>query len=319
MRVFITGATGFIGSHLIPKLLEKNYEVYALVRHSPRKAKIELPSENIIVGDILDIHCLKKAIREVQPEIVIHTAAITPVRYSFENPYIYAETNYIGTINMVLASLQSKKLEKFIHASSTEVYGNVSSGMLINENFPLFGETPYGVSKVAADLFVQISGKCYNLPYIILRPTNTYGRKTESGYFIEKVITQMLTKNEVFLDGNPEVIRDFMYVEDHVSAYLKAIESNVINEVFNIAPSEPRKLREVVDIIKNLIGWDGKIYWNVNPRPGEINFLAANNMKAKAILGWYPKYPLKEGLSETIQFWREKIKNEGSDSISNSN
>jgi nucleoside-diphosphate-sugar epimerase len=308
VKIFITGGSGFIGSHLIPKLLEKNYEVYALVRHSPRKAKIEIPSENIIIGDILDIHCLKKVIKEIQPEIVIHLAAITPVRYSFENPYIYAETNYIGTMNMVLASLLSRKLERFIYGSSIEVYGDVSSGVLINEDFPMLAGTPYAVSKVAADLFVQISGKCYNLPYTILRPTNTYGRKTEKGYFIEKVITQMLTKNEVFLDGNPETVRDFMYVEDHVSAYLRAIEYQTeYDRIFNIAPSEPRKLREVVDIIKNLIGWEGEIHWNVNPRPSDPHFLVANNMKARSILGWSPKYSLEEGLKLTIDYWKKKL------------
>jgi dTDP-glucose 4,6-dehydratase len=303
-KIFITGATGFIGSHLVPELLKKGYEVYALIRNSPRKYDVEIP--NIVIGDILDTHCLRKRIKEIQPEVVIHLASITPVRYSFENPYIYAETNYIGTINMVLASLLSRKLEKFIYASTIEVYGNVSNGKLINEDSPMLGSTPYGISKVAGDLFVQMAGKCYNLPYVILRPTNSYGRKTEKGYFIEKVITEMLTKNEVSLDGNPEVIRDFMYIKDHVSAYLKAIEYEN-DGIFNIAPSKPRKLREVVDIIKNLIGWDGKIKWNVNPRPGEVDFLVANNMRARSLLNWYPKYELEEGLKETIEFWREKL------------
>ena len=303
MNIFLTGITGFIGSHLTPKLNEKGYKVYALLRHSPRA--VEIPKYvTSINGDLLDIHSLKKAIREAQPEIIIHTAGMTPVRYSFENPFIYAHTNYIGTMNLVHASLDNPQLEKFIHASTAEVYKPKATPVL--ETDELFGSTPYGVSKVAGDYYVQIAGKCFGLPYILLRPTNTYGRKTEKGYLIEKVVNQMLTSKKLVLDGNPNVYRDFMYVDDHVNGYLKAVEYKGSQEIFNLSTNRPVRIQDVTDISRTVLNWDGEVFFEGSPRPYDPEALLLDSHKANEKMNWTAGITLEEGIQRVADYWRDK-------------
>ena len=157
MKILITGGTGFIGSNLVKKLAEKGHEVCVVVKHSTRPFSFPKGIE-AVTADLLDIQGLKKIVRHVQPEIVCHLAAMTPVRYSFDNPFIYAETNYIGTMNMVSASLDSPVLKKFIHASTAETYKPKNSPL--KETDELYGSTPYGVSKVAAENFIRVAGDC---------------------------------------------------------------------------------------------------------------------------------------------------------------
>jgi len=302
VNVLLTGITGFIGSHLAPKLNERGDKVYALLRHSPRM--VEIPKYvTSINGDLIDIHSLKKAIREAQPEVIIHTAGMTPVRYSFENPFIYAETNYLGTMNLVHAALDYPRLEKFIHASTAEVY---KPKMDIKETDELFGSTPYGVSKVAGDYYVQIAGKCFGLPYIILRPTNTYGRKTERGYFIEKVVNQMLSGNKIVLDGNPAVYRDFMYVDDHVNGYLKSTEYKGNQEIFNLSTNRPITIGNTVKLAKEKLNWDGEIFFEGSPRPYDPEALCLNSAKANEKMNWKAEVSLEDGVKKVADYWRGK-------------
>lgn len=301
MKILVTGGTGFIGSHLIEKLIEMGHDVSVIVRHSTRPFNFQ-NNVKTITADLLDKHSLTKAVKDVQPEIVCHLAALTPVRFSFDNPFIYAETNYIGTMNMVFASLQSPVLKKFIFASTAETYKPKNSPL--KETDELYGSTPYGISKVAADYFVRVAGDCYGLPYIILRPTNTYGRKTEKGYFIEKIITTMLSSNKLVLDGTPNVVRDWMYIYDHVQGYIRAIESKVINEVFNISTKNGITLGGTVKTIKDVLNWKGEVVWGNNPRPNDPKYIVLDNTKAIKMLKFKPKYNLESGLKETIDYWK---------------
>ena len=302
-KVFLTGGTGFIGSHLAPKLIEKGYNVHLLVRHSPTQAPLPKKAK-IHIGDILDIHSLRKIVKEVQPHYVLHLAALTPVRFSIANPFIYAKTIYLGTMNMVDAALESDALKKFVHASSAEVY-EPKDGEL-KETDKLNGITPYGISKVAADLYIRNAYDNYGLPYIVLRPTNTFGRKTEKGYFIEKVITTMMTSNKLLLNGDPSVVRDWLYVEDHVNGYVKAIESKKTNEVYNIGTRTGKTLKETVDTIKVMLDWKGKVEWGRKPR-NEPKTLVLNSLKAYSELGWEPEYTFKQGIEKVIEFWKWKL------------
>lgn len=304
MNVLLTGITGFIGSHLAPKLNERGYKVFALLRHSPRIQKI--PEYVVpITGDLLDIHSLKKAVRQSQPDVVINTAALTPVRKSFDNPFVYAKTNYIGTMNLVHASLECPILEKFIHASTAEVYKPKME--MLKEEDALFGSTPYGVSKVAADYYVQMAGLCYGLPYIILRPTNTFGRKTENGYFIEKVVTTMMKEKELVLNGTPDVYRDFMYVDDHVNGYLKAIDYKGSQEIFNLSTMRRLSIGQVTKLIKMLLGWEGEIKFGGKPRPNDPISLVLDSTKARKLLGWKDEYALEEGVYKVEKHWSDKL------------
>ncbi|MFH1978682.1 MAG: GDP-mannose 4,6-dehydratase [Candidatus Aenigmatarchaeota archaeon] len=301
MKVLVTGGNGFVGSHLVQRLAEKGHEVEALVKHSTRAS--QLPNDiKTHTTELLDIQGLKKMVREFQPEVVCNLAALTPVRFSFDNPFIYAQTNYIGTMNMVFAAMESSILKKFIHASTAETY--LPKDIPMKETDELYGSTPYGVSKVAADYFIRVAGDCYGLPYIVLRPTNTYGRKTEKGYFMEKIITTMLTSEKLVLDGTPEVIRDWMFVEDHVQGYLRAIEGKAINEVFNISTGIGMTLGDTVETIRKVIGWDGEVVWGNKPRPNDPKYLVLDNSKAKQMLNFDPEYTLEQGVKRTIEIWK---------------
>ena len=304
MRVLITGVTGFIGSHLAEKLIERGHKVYAVMRISPTPAK-NIPKGVITIrADLLDFHSLTKAIRISQPEYIFHLAAMTAVRYSYANPFIYAEVNYRGTMNLVHASLKCPVLKRFIYASTMEVYKHTDKAL--TEKSELYGSTPYGVSKVATDYYVQVAGDCYGLPYTILRCCNTYGRKTEKGYLVEKIVTTMLTEDRLELNGRPDLVRSFMYVDDHVRAYLYCMEKEAENQVFNFAPKKAYSIGEIVETCKELLNWKGEIVYGVKPRPSEAMRLYSDASKAKRILGWEAKNNLEEGLRRTIAYWRGK-------------
>lgn len=303
MNVLMTGITGFIGSHLAEELLKKGYKVYALIRHSPNP--VEMPKGvTTIKGDLLDYHSLVLAVRVSQPEYIFHLAAMTPVRDSFNNPFIYQEINYRGTMNLIHASLECPILKRFIYASTMEVYKHKDTPM--NEESKLYGSTPYGVSKIAADYYVRVAGDCYGLPYTIVRCCNTYGRKTEKGYLIEKIITTMLTQNKLELDGVPDSVRSFMYIDDHVRAYLYCMKEEARNQIFNFAPKRAYSIKEIVEICKKLLNWKGEIIYGTNPRPSEALKLKLNASKAKRILDWEAKINLREGLRRTIAYWKDK-------------
>jgi len=301
MKILITGAAGFIGSHLVEQL--KEHEIYAIIKHSVRPP--ELPDYiNPITADLLDIHSLKKAVAMSQPEIVVHLAAMTPVRYSFNNPFIYAQTNYIGTMNMVHVSLESPVLKKFIFASTAETYK--PTDRLLKETDELSGSTPYGVSKVAADLYVRMAGKCLNLPFIIMRPSNTYGRKTEKGYLVEKVVTTMLNSDKLVLDGSPSSVRDYMYIDDHVRGYVAAINIPTRNDVFNISTGVFTSVGKLVDIAAQVLDWHGKVFFGGKERQYDPESLVLDNSKAKELLKWSPVVKLEDGIKKVADYWRDK-------------
>lgn len=304
MSVLVTGVTGFIGSELATRLIQEGFKVHGLVRHSPRPATNIPKGVVTITGDLLDYHSLRKAVGLSQPEYVFHTAAMTPVRYSFENPFIFEAINCGGTMNMVHASLECPVLKRFIQASSMEVYRQKDTPL--KEEDELYGHTPYGVTKVASELYVRIASDCYGLPYTILRPCNTYGRKTEKGYLIEKIVTGMLEKDGLEINGEPSLVRSFMYVDDHVNAYLSCIDDKALNQVFNFGPEKGSIIKDLVETCRYLLSWKGEVVYGVNPRPNEALKLEIDASKAKRVLGWTAKVSLEDGLRKTIAIWKEK-------------
>jgi nucleoside-diphosphate-sugar epimerase len=308
LNILITGCTGFIGRSLSRVLYEQGHSVYALTRQD--KFYKDLPNWfTPVQGDLTKPRSLKQAVKSVKPDIVIHLAALTPVRFSFSNPVDYAKINYLGTVNLIKA-IKNIGIKQFIHASTTEVYR--SKDGLIKEGDPLFGGTPYGVSKVAADFYVQMSGLAWNIPYTILRPANTFGRQFElpdeaRGYLVEKAIIQMLTQNKVMFDGSPNSKRCWMHVDDHVGGYLKVIANErAIGKVFNVSPNNPMSVGSVVEKIKILTGFNGEVLWNQNPRPYDPPSLCPDG-SALMELGWKPKWNLDEGLKKTVEYWEEKL------------
>lgn len=309
-RVLITGGSGFIGSHLLSKLKGK-YDIYSLERYvTGRPAQ---PKQyKTVFGDLCDFHAIGNIIRQVRPEIVIHLAAISPVSYSYVHPHEVIEVNLMGTMNLAEKCLKLPNFEQFLMASTSETYGFVGETPK-TETTRQMPNSPYAVSKKACEDYLTYMCRAHNFPVTILRPFNSYGRKKNYHFLVEKTVVQMLKKKETCQLGDPTPVRDFMYVNDHVNAYLTCLENEkAIGEIFNFCTGIGYSIKEVVDLINEITGFGGKVIWGTIPeRPLDIKILIGSNRKAKKILGWEPKFSLREGLQCTVDYWKRELgKNE---------
>lgn len=314
-NVLVTGCTGFIGSNLTTKLVEQGYNVYGLVRHVSRAGLVPLNAVldriRLIEGDLTTYHCINSAMSAAQPQFVIHLGALTPVRLSFESPFPFITINFQGTVNIIHAMLERAPKARLVYASTAEVYGWQEKHEPIKETASLNPASPYAVSKEAADQYVRMAMKIYGLMATILRPINTYGRRGEKGYLVEYLVSSML-RGETCYVGAPDSVRDYMFVDDHVNAYLLAVGSKkAIGEVFNVSPGNPVANRQLADIVAKIIGFGGKIVHGTYP-PGypqrpttwDPDYLVLDNTKIRETLGWKPTVTLETGLMKTIESWR---------------
>ena len=307
MRILVTGGTGFIGSHLIPKLVEKEHDVYSLERYvTGRLGKFH--KVKTVYGDLIDGFAIKRAIKTIKPEVVIHLASISPVSYSYEHPQEVIETNLTGTVNLAEACLKDTyNFQQFLFAGTSEEYGNNGCDIQY-EDSPLKPASPYAVSKVACENYLNYMKEAYDFPITILRPFNTYGRKEDYHFLIERTIVQMLKQGAAYL-GTPKTERDWLYIDDHVDAYLTCLgNKKAIGETFNFCTGECYTVKDTVGKIARLTGFNGKVLWDSIPeRPTESMRIAGSYQKAEKVLGWNPKYSLEAGLKETIEYWRRKL------------
>jgi len=318
--ILVTGATGFIGSNVVKRLVSEGFTVYALLRHTSRRDLRSLSKviEHIrfIEGDLADYHSLQSAVEGCNPEVVIHLGALTPVRLSFENPFPYLQINFYGTVNLVHALIERAPKTRLIAASTAEVYGWQDKNEPTTEDATLHPSSPYGVSKTAADQYVQMAGKIYGLKTTVLRCNNTYGRIGESRFFAEYVITTMLRNQNVYV-GTPEHVRDYMYFEDHVNAYLLALDEKAVGHVFNVSPGNPIKNIELAEKVAELLDYKTTIIPNSYPpgypmRPSKFDTdcIVLDSSRIRRVLGWAPSVTLEDGLKRTIDLWKSHIEHE---------
>ena len=319
-KILVTGATGFIGKELINKLLEKNFEVHVLDRYVTGRYGLDR-KDNLIkhYANLTDYNRVRSIVREIQPNAVIHLASISAVSFSYDNYIEVSEVNYLGSINLAEACRQeANNLKQFMVAGTSEEYGMsiTSNDKKLSESSKLIPNSPYAVAKVAVDNYLNYMGLAYDFPYTIMRPFNTYGRIDNKHFFIERTITQMLTQNKVYL-GDPEAIRDWVYVDDHVDAYVKALGNDkAIKETFNICSGVGYTTRETAEIIAKLIGFKGETMWmQTPPRPLDAKVLIGDNSKAITYLGWKQQYSLEVGLRKTIDCWENIIQKSNSKNV----
>ena len=308
MRILVTGGTGFIGSHLIPELIKRSYDVYSMERYIAGRIG-QLHRVKTVYADLNDGFTVRKTIRTVKPEVVIHLASISAVSYSYDHPQEVMETNLVGTINLAEACLrETDNFKQLLFAGSSEEYGNNGYEIQVEAN-ALFPASPYAVSKVACEKYLGYMKEAYDFPITILRPFNTFGRKDDSHFLIEKTIVQMFTQKNVRLI-DPTPVRDWMYVADHVNAYLTCLNNDrALGRTFNFCTGKGLTIKETVEKISELTDFKGEIQWESAPaRPTESKIIIGSYRKARDILGWKPKYSLEEGLKETIEYWRSKPK-----------
>lgn len=319
-NVVLTGVTGFIGRRLAQTLIDRGYKVHTLIRHASARdlnnIKDLLNKAVLLTADLTDYHSVRNAIRGANPDYVCHLGALTPVRYSFEHPFENEETNYKGTMNVVHALLETSdfKSRRLISASTAEVYGWQEKNVPFTEDLPLNPASPYAVSKAAADMYIRMAGEVYGLNYTVLRPSNSYGRISETGFIVEYLITTMLKGKNVYI-GTPDSIRDYMFVDDHVNAYVQAIENeNASRQVFNVSTGVPTSNKELAEKIAELVGYSKRIAFGSYPpgypqRPtfSDPPYLVLNSSKIQRELKWKPTRSLNEGLHVVIKDWKDKL------------
>ena len=297
----VTGVTGFIGKELVKRLDGK---VYGIARWSSKR--IEPEGYELVFADLGNYNEISNTIRKVKPEIVINLGAMTPVSLSFERPFEYVDSNFIGVMNLVEANRKfNPYLKKFIQASSPETYG-MSDGPLTPDS-ELMPNSPYAVTKAAADMYLAYAFRSFGFPVVTSRHANSYGRKDMNHFVIERIVTQMIENPaEIFL-GEKEPRRDFMYIDDVVDFYIKLVEKGVPGNVYTAGWNSSISIGEIVEMSKRVTGWDGKINWGSIPkRPGEIKDMRLDASKSNKELGWYPKVPIEEGLRRVYEHWKNK-------------
>lgn len=309
MRILVTGATGFIGFHLSQRLAEEGHNVYGLVRFASQPHRLP-EGVTPLVGDLTDYSSIVKCVEFVRPEVVFHLGALTPVSESYHQPVTYAMTNYIGTIHLLEAVRKHayESVRLIVVAGTTEMYDSPK----IDDEEKYQPKSPYAISKVASVLYTEYVHRAYGLPIVIAVPSNTYGRArvNQRHFFVEKLIVSMLKGAEELQLGNPDAVRDWMFREDHVEAYLSildAMDKEIFGQKFYFGTGVGRTTKEVFEAVRRLTGWEGRVIWHVYARPSESQVLVINPKKANEVLGWKAKYSLEEGLKRAIEEWREVL------------
>lgn len=313
-QVLVTGAGGFIASHLVEALVAQGAHVCAYIRYNSRgdPGLLRLLSEQvysqleIIPGDLRDLTAVQYAMRGTS--IVFHLGALIAIPYSYLHPVEVVETNVMGTLNVLLAG-RDMGVERIVHTSTSEVYGTAQR-VPINEDHPLQGQSPYSASKIGADKLAESFYKSYGLPVTTLRPFNTYGPRQSGRAVIPTIITQVLTQEHINL-GNLEARRDLTYISDTVSGFLKIAEiPGVEGETINLGTGREVSIRDLAERIIAITGKPMEIIVDpvrLRPEKSEIQRLLADNRLAGERLGWKPQVDLDQGLKETIEWVREHL------------
>lgn len=314
-KVLVTGAGGFIGSHLTEQLVRCGAKVRAFVRYNSRadpgllrQTAPEMRREiEIVAGDLRDSNAVQKAVEDV--ELVFHLGALISIPYSYHHPREVIETNVVGTLNVLMACLD-RGISRLIHTSTSEVYGTALR-VPIDEEHPLQGQSPYSASKIGADKLVESFFRAYDLPIVTIRPFNTYGPRQSARAVIPTIITQALTQDEIHL-GAIDTRRDFTFVSDTVGGFIRAAQagSSVEGQTFNLGTGTEVTIGQVAQKILEIVNRPVRILKDpqrMRPGKSEVMRLVSDNRLAGEELGWHPEISLDDGLYQTIAWIRQHL------------
>ena len=318
-KILLTGADGFIGSHLAEALVRSGHKVRAFVLynsfnscgwldHSPKEVRDNI---EVFLGDIRDPHGVKEAMKGC--DTVLHLAALIAIPYSYHSPDTYIDTNIKGTLN-ILQAARELGVSRVIHTSTSEVYGTARF-VPITEEHPLQGQSPYSASKIAADQMAYSFYASFGLPVVIARPFNTYGPRQSARAVIPTIITQIAGGERKIKLGAVTPTRDFNYVKDTVSGFIAAMNSDKGHgEVVNFGSRYEISIGDTVNLIAEIMGAQIEILTDqqrLRPENSEVERLFAENAKAKELFNWQPTYGGKEGfkrgLQETIEWFQDPV------------
>lgn len=315
MKVLVTGADGFIGSHLVEELVKKGYQVKAFTYYNSFNtwgwldtlSKDVMANVEIFQGDIRDPNGVEEAMKDV--EAVFHLAALIAIPFSYHSPDTYVDTNIKGTLNILQAA---RKLEtkRVLITSTSEVYGTAQY-VPIDEKHPFQGQSPYSATKIGADRLAESFYRSFQLPVTIVRPFNTYGPRQSARAVIPTIITQLLAGKEEIKLGALTPTRDFNYVKDTANGFISIYESDkTIGEEINIATQKEISIGELAQELIRQINPKAQIICDeqrLRPEKSEVNRLLGSNEKILRLTDWKPQYSFEEGLAETIEFLRNNL------------
>ena len=308
-QVLITGAGGFIGSHLTEALVKAGAKVRVFIRYNSRdgRGNLEdlepgmLDEIEIIAGDLRDADVMEQSVKGC--DAVFHLGALVGIPYSYKNPREVVETNIMGTFN-VLTAARDHGVERIVHTSTSEVYGSALY-VPIDESHPLQGQSPYSASKIGADKLAESFYASFDLPVVTVRPFNCYGPRQSARAVIPTLITQALACREIRL-GNTDTLRDFTFVTDTAKGFIKAAQSQEgFGKVINIGSGREISIGQLAQIIITTLQSTAEIVVDkarIRPSRSEVNRLLADNRLAKDTIGWEPRVSLEEGIRRTVSW-----------------
>jgi len=308
-KILVTGADGFIGSHVVEGLVREGYTVRAFVQYNSFNSWgwLDNVCENVkrevevFSGDIRDFELVSESIKNCNK--IIHLAALIAIPYSYQTPRSYIETNVLGTLNLLQAS-RTHDVERFIHTSTSEVYGSARY-VPIDEKHPLQGQSPYSASKIGADQLAFSFFSSFGLPVVTVRPFNTFGPRQSARAFIPTVITQCLNNKERILLGALQTTRDFSFIDDTVDGFISILKSTEgLGETFNLGSGFEITMGDTAKIIINKINPALDILEDQNrlrPKKSEVNRLLSNNELALKTFNWKPRFNTLSGFELGIE------------------
>ncbi len=317
LKVLVTGADGFIGSHLTEKLVQRDAKVTALCLYNsfdhhgwlddlPEDIRAKL---TLVRGDIRDAAFVRR-LAEGQ-EIIFHLAALIAIPYSYAAAQSYAETNVLGTLN-VLEAAREHGASRVVHTSTSEVYGTALT-MPIDESHPLQGQSPYSASKIGADMMAEAFARSFELPVAILRPFNTFGPRQSERAIIPTIIRQALDPScNAIQTGDTSPLRDFTFVEDTAEAFLAlGIAPNIqYGRPYNAGSGKAVSVKDIIDLVLGATHCQRPVVQDpkrMRPPGSEVRALLADSRRLNQDTGWRPRIDLREGLERTIAWWRERL------------
>lgn len=314
-KVLVTGADGFIGSHLVEALLEAGNDVRAFAYYNSFNSwgwldtfpKQKLQEIDVFTGDIRDPNGVKEAMKGIDE--VYHLAALIAIPFSYHSPDSYVDTNIKGTLN-VLQAARDLGTSRVLVTSTSEVYGTAQY-VPIDEKHPFQGQSPYSATKIGADRIAESFYRSFNMPVTIVRPFNTFGPRQSARAVIPTIITQLLAGKEEIRLGTLSPTRDFNYVKDTAQGFIEIAKSDkTIGEEINIATQQEVSIGELAQELISQINPNAKIVCDderIRPEKSEVERLLGSNQKIKELTNWSPKYTFEEGVAETIAWLKENL------------
>ena len=314
-KVLITGAGGFVGSHLVEALVKKGAKVRAFVHYNSRNdwgmledvGKNILNEIQVVTGDLKDVDCVREAV--LGQQVIFHLGALIGIPYSYVNPRDVVDTNINGTLNILTAALDSD-VQKVVHTSTSEIYGTAQY-VPMDEKHPVNPQSPYAASKLGADLLALSFHRSFDLPVGIIRPFNIFGPRQSARAVIPSIITQALIKRKISL-GSGFPTRDLTFVRDTVNGFIDFAEcEKTVGEVVNLGSGYEVSINQIINLISNCLEKKIQIQkekTRIRPEKSEVERLFSDSSKAKRLFGWHPKTNLKQGIEKTISWFEKNLK-----------